>query len=61
MRVFPEDWSLFRQDPDGDRWLSNTPDRPDPESLSALLAGEDPDGLKQQLGNVDRFLDGLSK
>ncbi len=61
MRVFPEDWALFRQDPDGYRWLSNSPDRPDPESLSALLAGEDPDGLKQQLGNVDRFLDGLSK
>jgi len=61
MRVFPEDWALFRQDPDGFRWLSASADRPDPESLNALLAGEDPDGLKQQLGNVDRFLDGLSK
>ena len=61
MRVFPEDWALFRQDPDGFRWLSSSADRPDPESLNALLAGEDPDGLKQQLGNVDRFLDGLSK
>ena len=61
MRVFPDEWALFRQDPDGYRWLSTSADRPDPESLSALLAGEDPDGLKQQLGNVDRFLDGLSK
>ena len=59
MRSFPEDWSLFRQDPDGYRWLSASANRPDPETLAALLAGEDPDGLKQQLGNVDRFLDGL--
>lgn len=59
MRSFPDDWSLFRQDPDGYRWLSASANRPDPETLAALLAGEDPDGLKQQLGNVDRFLDGL--
>jgi hypothetical protein len=27
--------------------------------MAAVLAGEDPDGLKQQLKSVDRFLDGL--
>ena len=59
MRSFPDDWALFRQDPDGYRWLSSSVNRPDPETLAALLAGEDPDGLKQQLGSVDRFLDGL--
>ena len=59
MRSFPDDWALFRQDPDGYRWLSSSVHRPDPETLAALLAGEDPDGLKQQLGSVDRFLDGL--
>ena len=59
MRSFPDDWALFRQDPDGYRWLSSSVKRPDPETLAALLAGEDPDGLKQQLGSVDRFLDGL--
>ena len=58
MRSFPDDWALFRQDPDGYRWLSSSVNRPDPETLAALLAGEDPDGLKQQLGRVDRFLDG---
>ena len=57
--LLSDDWSLFRQDPDGYRWLSASANRPDPETLAALLAGEDPDGLKQQLGNVDRFLDGL--
>ena len=59
MRSFPDDWALFRQDPDGYRWLSSSVKRPDPETLAALLAGEDPDGFKQQLGSVDRFLDGL--
>ena len=59
MRSFPDDWALFRQDPDGYRWLSSSANRPDPEIQAALLAGEDPDGLKQQLGSVDRFLDGL--
>ena len=59
MRSFPDNWALFRQDPDGYRWLSSSVKRPDPETLAALLAGEDPDGLKQQLGSVDRFLDGL--
>ena len=59
MRSYPEDWMLFRQDPDGYRWLSASANRPDPETAAALLAGEDPDGLKQQLGSVDRFLDGL--
>ena len=59
MRSFPDDWALFRQDPDGYRWLSSSVNRPNPETLAALLAGEDPDGLKQQLGSVDRFLDGL--
>ena len=59
MRSFPDDWALLPQDPDGYRWLSSSVNRPDPEVLAALLAGEDPDGLKQQLGSVDRFLDGL--
>ena len=59
LRTFPADWHLFRLDPDGYRLLAATTNRPDPEQLSALLAGEDPDGLKQQLGSVDRFIEGL--
>jgi hypothetical protein len=35
------------------------PERPDPDTTAALLAGEDPDSIKQQLSGVDRFLDGL--
>ena len=31
----------------------------DPDTTAALLAGEDPDSIKQQLSGVDRFLDGL--
>ena len=38
MRSFPDDWALFRQDPDGYRWLSSSVNRPDPETLAALLA-----------------------
>jgi len=59
MRRFPDDWTLYRLDPDGYRHLASMDNRPDPEQISALLAGEDPDSLKQQLGSVDRFIDGL--
>ena len=59
MRCFPDDWRLYRQDPDGFRQLDVLSERPDPDTTSALLAGEDPDSIKQQLSGVDRFLDGL--
>jgi hypothetical protein len=59
LRSYPETWQLFRLDPDGYRPLSIFETRPDPETIAAVLAGEDPDGLKQQLKSVDRFLDGL--
>ena len=59
MRCFPDDWRLYRQDPDGYRQLEVLPERPDPDTTAALLAGEDPDSIKQQLSGVDRFLDGL--
>ena len=59
MRCFPDDWRLYRQDPDGYRQLEVLPERPDPDTTAALLAGEDPVSIKQQLSGVDRFLDGL--
>ena len=59
LRSYPKNWQLFRLDPDGYRPLSSFETRPDPETIAAVLAGEDPDGLKQQLKSVDRFLDGL--
>lgn len=59
MRVHPEAWNVYRADPDGYRAVAELETRPDPETINAILAGEDGPGLKQQLGNVDRFLDGL--
>lgn len=59
MRSFPDNWHLYRADPDGYRQISVFETRPDPETVAATLAGDDADGLRQQLGNVDRFLDGL--
>ena len=59
MRIFPDDWSLYRLDDDGYLHLASMESRPDPEQIAALLAGEDPDSLKQQLSSVDRFIDGL--
>ena len=59
MRCFPGDWHIYRSDPDGYRQVSTQESRPDPETLAATLAGESPDGLRQQLDTVDRFLDGL--
>ena len=59
MRMFPDDWSLYRLDDDGYRHLASMEGRPDPEQIAALLAGEDPDSLKQQLSSVDRFIEGL--
>ena len=59
MRCFPDDWHLYRLDPDGYRQLEVLSERPDPDITAALLAGEDPDSIKQQLSGVDRFLDGL--
>lgn len=59
MRRFPNDWTLYRHDPDGYRHLASMDNRPDSEQISALLAGDDADSLKQQLRSVDRFIDGL--
>ena len=59
MRSYPDDWRLYRSDPDGYRQISLFDSRPDPETVAATLAGDEADGLRQQLGNVDRFLDGL--
>ena len=59
MRCYPADWHVYRSDPDGYRQISVEDNRPDPETLAALLADESADGIKQQLATVDRFLDGL--
>ena len=59
MRCFPSDWRIYRSDPDGYRQVAVFESRPDPDTIATSLAGEAGDGLKQQLNQVDRFIDGL--
>ncbi len=59
MRAYPEEWMLFRADADGYRYAAGFEERPDAEAIDAGF-GVDPGSLAQQLGSVERFLDGLS-
>ena len=59
MRCYPSDWRVYRSDPDGDRQVAVFESRPDPDTIATALAGEAGEGLKQQLNQVDRFIDGL--
>ena len=36
MRCFPDDWRLYRQDPDGYRQLEVLPERPDPDTCTGF-------------------------
>ena len=59
MRCYPDDWRLYRLDDDGYRQVAVFDQRPGAEEIAETLSGEGADSLRQQLGNVDRFLDGL--
>ena len=59
MRIHPDDWRVFRQDPDGYRLAGTLTTRPDSEALAELLSAEGTQGIAAQLNTVDRFLDGL--
>ena len=59
MRIHPDDWRVFRQDPDGYRLAGTTATRPDSEGLAELLSVDGTQGIAAQLNTVDRFLDGL--
>ena len=59
MRIHPDDWRVFRQDPDGYRLAGTLSSRPDSEDLAELLSTEGTQGIAAQLNTVDRFLDGL--
>ena len=59
MRIHPDDWRVFRQDPDGYRLAGTLSSRPDSEGLAELLSVEGTQGIAAQLNTVDRFLDGL--
>ncbi|QNI94471.1 hypothetical protein SynA15127_01392 [Synechococcus sp. A15-127] len=59
MRIHPDDWRVFRQDPDGYRLAGTLSSRPDSEGLAELLSTEGTQSIAAQLNTVDRFLDGL--
>ena len=59
MRCYPDDWRIYRSDIDGYRQIATFDQRPGAEEIAETLAGEGADSLRQQLGSVDRFLDGL--
>ena len=59
MRIHPDDWRVFRQDPDGYRLAGTLSSRPDSEDLAELLSTDGTQGIAAQLNTVDRFLDGL--
>ena len=59
MRIHPDEWRVFRQDPDGYRLAGTLTTRPDSEALAELLSAEGTQGIAGQLNTVDRFLDGL--
>ena len=59
MRAYPEEWMLFRADEDGYRYVTGFEQRPDAEAIDVGF-GLDPASIPQQLGSVERFIDGLS-
>jgi len=58
LRSCPQDWALFRADPDGYRLVSSFEQRPDPEQVEQAINGEASD-LGRQIGAMDRFLNDL--
>ena len=58
MQEHQQQWELFRQDPDGYRWVKQFEARPDQEQIDEALAAAR-DGLRQTLGAMDRFIDDL--
>ena len=55
-RAYPGRWELYREDPDGFRFVADFERRPDPEQQALALNGKD---LSGNLGAIDAFLEGL--
>lgn len=60
-RAHPQDWELYRLDPDGYRLVSRFDHRPDGEEREAALSGGEATGLGATLRSVDRLLEGLQR
>jgi hypothetical protein len=62
-RCHPDDWELYRLDPDGYRFAGRFDHRPDAEeqetALAAGVPGSTASGLAATLRSVDRLLEGL--
>ena len=55
-RAYPDDWQLYRCDPDGYRSVTSFEQRPDAEQQAAALESG---GVSRSLQAVDRFIEGL--
>ncbi len=55
-RAYPGSWEIYREDPDGFRFVAGFERRPDPEQQALALNGMD---LGSNLGAIDAFLEGL--
>jgi hypothetical protein len=58
-RIYPGDWQICRQDPDGYRMVATAEERPDPEAIAAALDPDAGASLGAGLKAVDRFLGAL--
>ena len=57
-RAFPQDWQLYRRDPDGYRFVQDFEAKPDAEQMADALDGEG-GGVARGLKAVDRLIEGL--
>lgn len=60
-RAHPENWELYRLDPDGFRLTARFDHRPDREEQEQALLGSEAGGLGGALRSVDRLLEGLQR
>ena len=60
-RAHPDDWELYRLDPDGFRLAASFDHRPDGEEQDGALRGAEGGGLAETLRSVDRLLEGLQR
>ncbi|GCE65439.1 hypothetical protein OMCYN_01377 [cyanobiont of Ornithocercus magnificus] len=58
LRAYPQDWALFRADPDGYRLVDTFKTRPDFEAINAALL-DSRNSLVRQVTEIERFLEGL--
>jgi hypothetical protein len=58
-RAYPQEWQLYRRDPDGHRFVAGFEQKPDGEARAAALSGEGGSGMAGNLQALDAFIEGL--